>query len=264
MAYRQDNDLNFLAKCSSKDLDTLVTILTKDKDGKTRYTEELTQYNLYKMFWPDHHRYWELIAAVLQCFGANTFATWTRGGEGVLYREILIDVCDSMRVNYNAHANIERIEMNLLLKILTDSMDEMTPEDLSDLVNELGIKTTNFSKQTLIIATQTSIKMSGFVAYKLAVIVANAVAKAVTGKGLALVVNATLARAINIAVGPIGWTLTALWTLKDVAGPAFRVTIPCVVQVAFLRTMINQQNITTISEQKTRVCSRISPDSIFK
>lgn len=253
MAYRQDNDLNFLAKCSSTDLDTLVTILTKDKDGSTRYTEELTQNNLYKMFFPDHRQYWELIAAELQCFGANTFATWFRGGEGVLYREILIDVCDSMKVNYNAHANIERIEMSLLLKILTDSMEQMTPEDLSDLVSALEIKTTDFSKQAIIIAAQTCIKMNGFVAYKVAVIVANAVAKAVTGKGLMVVTNAALTRAIGVAAGPIGWTLTALWTLKDVAGPAFRVTIPCVVQIAFLRTKINQQN--------SRVSSRVSIDS---
>jgi hypothetical protein len=34
MASRQDNNLDFFAKCSSADLDTLVTILTKDKDGK--------------------------------------------------------------------------------------------------------------------------------------------------------------------------------------------------------------------------------------
>ncbi|WP_338637744.1 YaaW family protein [Spirobacillus cienkowskii] len=181
-----------------------------------------------------------MIAAEIQCFGENTFATWARCGEGVLYREILIDVCDSMRVNYNAHANIERIEMNLLLKILTDSMDKMTPEDLIDLASELGIKTTNFSKQTLIIAAQTSVKMSGFVAHKVTVIVA----------------NAALARAIGIAVGPIGWTLTALWSLKDVAGSAFWVTIPCIVQIAFLRTMINQQN--------SSVYSRISPDSICR
>ena len=40
MAYRKDEDLEFLAKCSNEDLEPLVEILIKDKDGQTRYTEE--------------------------------------------------------------------------------------------------------------------------------------------------------------------------------------------------------------------------------
>ena len=35
--------------------------------------------------------------------------------------------------------------------------------------------------------------------------------------------------------GPVGWALTGAWTLTDVAGPAYRVTIPAVIQIALLR-----------------------------
>lgn len=34
MAYRQDSDLEFLAKCSDRDLDDLVNLLIYDNDGK--------------------------------------------------------------------------------------------------------------------------------------------------------------------------------------------------------------------------------------
>ena len=48
---------------------------------------------------------------------------------------------------------------------------------------------------------------------------------------------------IGAFAGPIGWVITGLWTLADVAGPAYRVTIPAVIQVAFLRQyLINKQN----------------------
>jgi uncharacterized protein YaaW (UPF0174 family) len=33
----------------------------------------------------------------------------------------------------------------------------------------------------------------------------------------------------------VGWTLTGLWTAVDIAGPAYRVTMPAVIQVALVR-----------------------------
>jgi hypothetical protein len=45
-------------------------------------------------------------------------------------------------------------------------------------------------------------------------------------------------RGINIALGPIGWAVTALWTLADLASPAYRVTVPCVVQIAYIRRQL--------------------------
>lgn len=238
MAYREDSDLVFLKDCSSEDLDTLVQILIKDKDGNERLTEELTSSERFKQHNPDHRLYWDAIAAEIQCYGSNTFVTILRGGEGVLYKEVLINACNKMKVNFNKNASVEVIEMNLLMKILTDSMENMTPEELETLVKELDLKTTNFTKQAVIAAVQAGIKFSGFAAYKVALIVANAVAKAVIGRGLSLAVNAGLARSLSILAGPIGWAITAFWTLLDIAGPAYRITMPCVVQIAFLRAKL--------------------------
>jgi uncharacterized protein YaaW (UPF0174 family) len=125
--------------------------------------------------------------------------------------------------------------MNLLMTILIDSMKEMSPEQLEEIVRDLGIKTTNFTPQAATAALQAAIAFSGFAAYKIAVIVANAVAKAILGRGLTVAANAALTRAIGVFAGPIGWVVTGLWTAVDIAGPAYRVTIPAVTQVAFLR-----------------------------
>ena len=239
LTYRTDKDLEFLQDCSSDDLSALVFILTKAKDGAARLTEELTQEERYNQYYPDHSEYWDLIAAELQCFGANTFATIIRGGEGVLYRELLTDACNKMKVNYNSSASVEVIEMNLLMKILTDSIEEMDTEDLRKIVEDLNLKTTDLSKQAVIAALQAGVRFSGFFAYQMALIVANQVAKAVIGRGLSLAANAGLTRTISVFAGPIGWVLTGLWTAIDIAGPAYRVTIPCVIQIAFLRAKMN-------------------------
>lgn len=64
---------------------------------------------------------------------------------------------------------------------------------------------------------------------------ANGIARALIGRGLGFGVNAGIMRAMGVFAGPIGWILTGMWTLIDIAGPAYRVTIPAVIFVAFLR-----------------------------
>ncbi|WP_268989164.1 DUF3944 domain-containing protein [Cupriavidus necator] len=132
MAYRHDPDLEFLGKLKSSDLNDLVRCLTHDKDGSARLTDELTMSDLYKKYAPDHNRYWQIIAAEVQCFGGNTFATMFRGGKGVTYKEVLCDVCDKLDVNYSKKSSVETIEGNLLMKILQDALAKMTPEQLRE------------------------------------------------------------------------------------------------------------------------------------
>ncbi|HGG0487223.1 TPA: DUF3944 domain-containing protein, partial [Campylobacter coli] len=47
MAYKVDNDLEFLRELNNESLDNLVSILIKDENGKTRTTESLTDKDLY-------------------------------------------------------------------------------------------------------------------------------------------------------------------------------------------------------------------------
>ncbi|EAH5437941.1 DUF3944 domain-containing protein [Campylobacter jejuni] len=95
MAYRYDKDLEFLKELSSPELDELVKILTHDKDGKVRFTEELTNNDLYKKHYSDHKEYIELILEEFQKFGGNSILNIFRGG-GVLYNEILRDVAKKL------------------------------------------------------------------------------------------------------------------------------------------------------------------------
>lgn len=46
---------------------------------------------------------------------------------------------------------------------------------------------------------------------------------------------------ILLALGPIGWAITGLWLAVDIAGPAFRKTVPAVIHVAMLRQMLKNK-----------------------
>lgn len=249
MAYRNDNDLLFLKDVKSDDLNDLVYCLTHDKDGSSRLTEELTVNDKYKTHNPDHNKYWDLIAAEIQCFGANTFATIFRGGKGVQYKEVLEDVCDKMKVNFNKDSSVETIEKNLLMKILADALDKMSKEELKELAESLGLKNTSgITSQTLAGIFQAIFKAGGFKSYQLTVIIVNAILKALIGRGLTLGGNILLTRTMTILTGPIGWVITGLWTAVDIAGPAYRVTIPAVIQIAVLRQKYLYENIASTVE----------------
>ncbi len=236
MAYRYDSDLAFFEDIKSEDLNDLVYCLTHDKDGDARLTEELTMSELYKTHNPDHEKYWELIVAEIQCFGANTFATMFRGGKGVLYKEVLMDACDKMKVNYNKDSSAEKIEHNLLMKILTDALEKMTPQELKELAEAVGIENVSvMNAEAFVGVFQAVFRAGGFKSYQLTLIIVNAILKALIGRGLSFVGNAALTRTMAVLTGPIGWVITGLWTAVDIASPAFRVTIPAVIQVAALR-----------------------------
>ncbi|GAA7191470.1 hypothetical protein HpCK14_14520 [Helicobacter pylori] len=112
----------------------------------------------------------------------------------------------------------------------------MSDEEIRELCDELGVKNTNkLGKQALSTATLTLFRMGGFKSYQLALIVANAVIKAIFQRGLSLGANAALTRGLSILTGPVGWIITGVWTAIDIAGPAYRVTIPACILVATLR-----------------------------
>jgi len=236
MGYRYDSDLEFLKNVKSKDLEQLVYILIYDpNDGNKRISEELSEKEKYIQYRPDHNKYWREIAEELQKYGGNTIANFMRG-TGVLYKEILMDVCDELKVNYNKNSSTEMIENNLLMKILDKALEEMTEEERKELLNSIGLEnTTNFSKEALVGIFQAIFRAGGFKSYQLTVIVANAILKALIGRGLSFAGNATLTRTMAILTGPIGWAITALWTAIDIAGPAYRVTIPAVIEISVLR-----------------------------
>jgi uncharacterized protein YaaW (UPF0174 family) len=241
MAYRQDPDLEFMSSIASADLESLVLTLTQDKDGSRRYTETLTVSDEYKLHAPDHQKYWQLIASELQHFGANTFATLARGGEGVLYREVLTDVCDKLKVNYNKESAIEQIEKGLLDKVLSDALHSMTEEELRELAKSMGVASVGaLTKDALIAACIAAFRMGGFSSFKWTMVILNRVLKWLIGRGLPFAAGPIIAQGLKFLTGPAGWALTGVWTAFDIANPAYRVTVPAVIQVAALRQRLRE------------------------
>ncbi|RYU47762.1 DUF3944 domain-containing protein [Aliivibrio finisterrensis] len=231
--YKQDKNLEVLRYADNEMLSILVKYLTTDKNGKTRYTETLTKNKKFKEAKGDYQQVWQLIAGELQHFGGDTLANLFRRS-GVEYREILIDVCKKLKIKTDYKADVVDIEQALFAKLFNDSWEKMSESEKAELRKELKIDASLTSSAALA-AIIVAIRMGGFMSYQIAIIVANAVAKTLLGQGLALATNAGLARAIGIFAGPIGIAITVLLSVPAISGPAFRVTLPAVVQIAAIR-----------------------------
>ncbi len=120
------------------------------------------------------------IAEELQCYGSNTFINFFRN-EGVLYKEILCDVCDHLKVSYNEKSNTSWIEQNMLSKLLKDSLERMSKKDLEELRHELSMtnidKMISENKQVLTASVLTLFKVGDSHSYALAIAVADTMVK---------------------------------------------------------------------------------------
>lgn len=239
--YREDPDLEFLKECDNDDLKALSDILIFTKSGRKRWTQELADERDFRLCGGNYRQVYDLIAGELQLFGGDTIANLFRKRHGLLYRDILINVCKKMRVNFNRKSDTEKIEMNLLLKIVEEALDKMTEAEKREVVKDMKLDVEQMTTQAIVAALQTAIKIGGFRSYQIAAIVANAVWRALFGKGLPLVGNQTLMRMLSIFSGPIGIAINIILTLPLIAGPAYRILIPAVIQVAYIRQRLQQE-----------------------
>ncbi|PDX03191.1 flagellar biosynthesis protein FlgG [Helicobacter pylori] len=58
---------------------------------------------------------------------------------------------------------------------------------------------------------------------------------------MSLGANAALTRGLSILTGPVGWIITGVWTAIDIAGPAYRVTVPACILVTTLRKKLKAE-----------------------
>lgn len=218
-----------------EDLNILVDYLTDKGEGRVSLSDDVCSY-LVRCKAQKHYDDGALsaIAHEISAFGGNTLINLFRGG-GVPYLEVVKDVADHLKVNANSSADVPFIEEGIMRKLLTDSFAKMSDAERQAVLAELNVPNLSSLGPGATAAALGGAKLAGFATYKIALIVANAVAKAILGKGLSLATNAAITRAVGVMLGPIGWVITGLWTIADFASPAYRVTVPCVVQIAYIR-----------------------------
>ena len=166
-----------------------------------------------------------LLIRELQHFGGNTVINLFRGN-GVSYSEIVDDVASHLKIKVAKNAPVKEKESLIIDAVFASSWNKMSDDDRRQLLRDMGINTSisldKLSRMELPLLQR-------------AAMVASGLAQIATGKALPLIAGLGIGRVLGVLTGPVGLALTGLYTAYDISNPAFRITLPCVVQIAWIR-----------------------------
>lgn len=246
---RTDFDLQFLQYCDNEDLVSLCNILMFDNKGNLRLSESLSNNDNWILCFPNNMRgMWKDLASELQCYGGNSLLNAFRNGRGPSYESIVYNVCKRLKVKgISKHDTAEDMEQKLLVSVSSRAIGEMSEEQAHSIMEECGVKGYDYSRAGLIAA----IIALQMVNRRLFLVVINSVmmmlGQILLGRGIMMAGMGILSRGIGAMCGPIGWIILGGWTAWDMMGPAYRVTVPAVIQVAYMRakyqSMLNDQKV---------------------
>lgn len=245
--YLEDKDLAFLKNCPNEDLKALADLLVFDKDGKKRWNEKLSRKKVYMESYPNNLRNAvNDIVLELQCYGADTIASAVREifgkHPGVPYREILMDVCDKKNVSYNKTSSTERIEYHFIQSIIEETLQKASDEEILGIADELGVSFTGEENRDQIIDSILQKSTSPTLYSKMTEIVYSAVvpgavagvAGAAAAQVAVVAARVGLPRLVGLAIPAINAFMWG-WLIKDLSGPAYRITVPAVIMIINFR-----------------------------
>jgi len=251
LKYRTDDGLVVLGLCSHDDLERLARILTHDaSDGEKRRSQELLNNPEYQaaVEQGDLRPVWKIIAAELQAFGgdsiANTWRSLTQDYTGVLYREIVADICSRFKVSVKKAVQIKDLEDKLLVALLESQKGRLTPEALQSVTQEVakgvGLEDClpeGMAFDELIESLATDARVS-YVAALVAPVIVSGVLPFLERLTLPTVTAAVGLRLSSAIVPGAGLVTLAASTVALLTSPAVRVTLPAVLEVIRIRRSV--------------------------
>lgn len=221
----------------------------------------------------------DLIGTEILLFGGNSLANLYRGvvkkalvgallgsaqpevSPAIDYSELVKDVGKKAKATFGDDAPILDIEQSILLRIFKQAFDKMTEDERRKTLDDLGVDSIDTFRTGTFAAVGAAAGVAvSMASMNIASLVASAVSTQVLGRVAISSASFVGARGLAALAGPVGLAVTALWTLADLSSPAYRVTLPCVVQVAYMR----QKYLLEITTNKCPKCANTnSKDAKF-
>lgn len=234
MKYRPDPDLDFLKDCTSDELDILVNVLLRNKDGQPRSIVQLPNHPLYKQHAPHHSSYWDAIAGEIQRYGSNPLAALARAGRGKHYIKILDNVCSRFSVRYIPDAAVEIIERELCQSLLFRSMQHVPSKEWPFICAAFEIKPAAMTLDGIKQAVQDSMRLNDRNKCLLSMIVAHGAAMHSSGIGYLGIAPEHQHAVLQLFEKPLDSELGTVSPLSF-TGAAHWIIIPVALQLAALR-----------------------------
>lgn len=174
-----------------------------------------------------------IVAEEISRFGGNSLMNMFRLGGGVSYHEVTSDVAEHLGVTPAAKASVASIELQILHKLAEQTLTKMSEDDKVDFFRHFGMRYAAGSGAAASAGMLASILASNTASYQLSSLIANGVMKAILGRGLAAGAGTMAGAAAFVA--PVALLVSVLWGLYGLTSAAYRVTVPCVIHIAYMR-----------------------------
>jgi len=231
--YTYDDGLEFIQYCSNEELNFFVELYKNE----AKITQDLTSQSEYKRYYPNHHKYWKTIVAELQYFGGNTILNTPRGC-GVLYKEILCDVCSKELISYDKNADVAQIEKVLIFEYLEKIIKNMIPDELEEFKNNLNL--TQIDEIKLLNEIRKRLFTNKVFFQNTVTILLSSLGKSfikqVLKNALPFIAQALLKKSVGL---PVGIAIN----IKELTDPAFRITLPSVLYISYLREKYKEKDL---------------------
>jgi len=234
--------LELLQRADRGDLAALVACITDDGAGRLTLPavvrEVLLKAKDEQTFLDGELR---LLVRELQLFGGNSLRNVARGG-GVSYRQIAADVLSHISGEVAAEESTQQVELRVLAAIVSRLWSEADASGKRAIAETLGLpaneatpdldRVLDVVRQGGIAAVDAALLADGFEQLSLRRVV-DSVSKQVssTARKPVGLLAAVAARALPITAA----AATAGWGAQQLAGEAYRITLPCVVRIASIR-----------------------------
>lgn len=241
LRYRDDPCLAFMEHCSHGDLQDLVDLLSTRKGFRGR-SSRLDHEPVYFAKSHDLPKVWSLLAAQVQRLGADEIASSFRKGMGVLYSDILGDICRHLEISFEAWEELSAVELRLIATVFRRMVATMSQEECTELINaakgmfpECGLAAASPSPESIVAVLEASVALGGAAALCFGAIAANAVANYVLGRGLGSAGKAGLMPLLSVYSSPVGPAISGNTILRSTTGPAYEAMVPVAIHIAYLR-----------------------------
>jgi uncharacterized protein YaaW (UPF0174 family) len=168
--------------------------------------------------------------------GGNTFANLWRE-HGVRYGEIVTDVAKRVGADLTGCWDIGEREWRIVERVIEQAEEKMNAEEREEFYQELRKQSGVHSRASLkdLLRNQ-----AVYQAVRL-IIIRVIVRQMLVKLGIQSAAKLAGGRLVTILAGPIGAVVGGIWTVIDLAGPAWSVTVPGVLVVAMIRARLEAE-----------------------
>ena len=205
------------------------------------FSERLTSDDSFIRYYPNHARYCHVISAEIRAFGGHTIVNLLRGGKGPDYHTVVADVLKHMKIDYQEEDNIFELERKLIAYVMKDMYGKMDNEQRELIVSE--VKQYQANDGALVVKALEKgdlAQLSPKALLLLSSVISSSIAKIM---GISVSISNALGSALGQSANKIqtllNMSVDVLYSIfnsiYDFGGPAYKVTVPCVIHVAMLR-----------------------------